>query len=50
MHRFIPITDTDRAAMLKTIGVNSVDDLFNDVPEDAQYPQINLRPRCPKWN
>lgn len=43
-HRFIPITDADRAAMLKTIGVNSVDDLFNDVPEDAQYPQINLPP------
>ncbi|TAH51421.1 MAG: aminomethyl-transferring glycine dehydrogenase subunit GcvPA [Chloroflexota bacterium] len=42
MHRFIPITDTDRAQMLKTIGVTSVDDLFNDVPEDAQYPEINL--------
>lgn len=43
-HRFIPITDADRAQMLKTIGVNSVDDLFNDVPEDAQYPEINLPP------
>lgn len=41
-HRFIPITDADRAQMLKTIGVNSVDDLFDDIPQDARYPEINL--------
>jgi len=28
--------------MLKTIGVESVDNLFDDVPEDAQYPELNL--------
>lgn len=44
MHRFIPITDADREQMLKTIGVSSVDDLFDDVPEEAQYPNINLPP------
>lgn len=44
MHRYIPITDADRAQMLEKIGVTSVDDLFNDVPENAQYPQINLPP------
>ncbi len=42
MHRYIPITDADRAEMLKTIGVESVDNLFDDVPEDAQYPELNL--------
>lgn len=41
-HRFIPITATDRAQMLKTIGVNSIGDLFDDIPQDAQYPKINL--------
>lgn len=30
--------------MLKTIGVQSVDELFNDVPEDAQYPDLKLPP------
>ena len=41
-HRFIPITDADREQMLKTIGVNSLQDLFADIPQDAQYPEINL--------
>lgn len=44
MHRYIPITDADRAEMLKTIGVSAIDDLFSDLPEDAQYPDINLPP------
>jgi glycine dehydrogenase subunit 1 len=42
MHRFIPITDADRAAMLQTIGVNSVQDLFYDVPADVLYPELKL--------
>jgi glycine dehydrogenase subunit 1 len=42
MHRYIPITDADREEMLKTIGVASIDDLFDDVPEEAQYPDIRL--------
>ena len=41
-HRFIPNTDADRAAMLQTIGVTSVKDLFADVPQDALYPKIKL--------
>ncbi|MBI3538337.1 MAG: glycine dehydrogenase, partial [Chloroflexi bacterium] len=41
-HRFIPNTDADRAAMLKTIGVASVQDLFRDVPASAQLTKINL--------
>ena len=41
-HRFIPNTDADRAAMLQTIGVASVKDLFADVPQDALYPKIKL--------
>ena len=41
-HRFIPNTDADRAAMLKTIGVESIKDLFVDVPADAMYAKMKL--------
>ena len=33
--RYLPLTDTDRRAMLDAIGVSSVDDLFKDVPAKA---------------
>ncbi|MAC38009.1 MAG: aminomethyl-transferring glycine dehydrogenase [Oceanicaulis sp.] len=34
--RYLPHTDTDRKAMLEAIGVASIDDLFQDVPEAAR--------------
>ncbi|TPG39728.1 aminomethyl-transferring glycine dehydrogenase subunit GcvPA [Sphingomonas koreensis] len=34
--RYLPLTDTDRTAMLATIGASSIDDLFADVPEAAR--------------
>ncbi|MFM7377994.1 MAG: aminomethyl-transferring glycine dehydrogenase subunit GcvPA [Erythrobacter sp.] len=34
--RYLPLTDTDRQAMLAKIGASSVDDLFVDVPEVAR--------------
>ncbi len=34
--RYLPLTNTDRQAMLGTIGVSSIDALFADVPEVAQ--------------
>jgi glycine dehydrogenase subunit 1 len=34
--RYLPLTDTDRAAMLDVIGVGSIDDLFVDVPAEAR--------------
>jgi glycine dehydrogenase subunit 1 len=34
--RYLPLTDTDRQAMLGVIGANSIDDLFVDVPAEAQ--------------
>ncbi len=33
--RYLPLTDTDRRAMLATIGVASIDELFRDVPKAA---------------
>ena len=32
-HPYLPLTDSDRDAMLDAIGVDSVDDLFVDVPD-----------------
>jgi glycine dehydrogenase subunit 1 len=34
--RYLPLTDADRADMLKVIGATSVDDLFVDVPKEAR--------------
>jgi glycine dehydrogenase subunit 1 len=34
--RYLPLTDTDRQAMLAVIGADSIDDLFVDVPEIAR--------------
>ncbi|MDG6077908.1 aminomethyl-transferring glycine dehydrogenase subunit GcvPA [Erythrobacter litoralis] len=34
--RYLPLTDTDRSAMLETIGASDIDALFADVPEEAR--------------
>jgi glycine dehydrogenase subunit 1 len=39
---FIPHTDSDREAMLKVVGVASVEDLFRDVPEKYRFPELDL--------
>jgi glycine dehydrogenase subunit 1 len=39
---FIPHTDTDREAMLRTVGVARLEDLFNDVPIAHRFPTLNL--------
>lgn len=40
--RYLPLTDSDRSAMLATIGVRSIDDLFKDVPLEDLNPDIDL--------
>jgi glycine dehydrogenase subunit 1 len=39
---YIPHTDADRAEMLAAIGVEQVEDLFDDVPAACRFPQLNL--------
>lgn len=39
---YYPHTEADREAMLAAIGVNSLDDLFADIPERVRYPRLNL--------
>jgi glycine dehydrogenase subunit 1 len=39
---FIPISPKERDEMLETIGVQSLDDLFEDVPEEYRFPELYL--------
>jgi len=39
---YYPHSDSDRAAMLKTIGVKGIEDLFSDVPARVRFPKLNL--------
>lgn len=39
---YIPHTDADREAMLKIIGVSSLDDLFDAVPAENRFPPLDL--------
>lgn len=41
---YIPNTDADRAEMLKTVGVQSVAELFHDVPAEYRFPTLMLPP------
>ncbi|MCP1145213.1 aminomethyl-transferring glycine dehydrogenase subunit GcvPA [Lysinibacillus endophyticus] len=36
-HRYLPMTETDQKEMLETIGVQSVDELFSDIPESVRF-------------
>ena len=39
---FIPHTDVERQEMLKTIGKNSLEDLFKVIPEQYRFPELDL--------
>ncbi|HID83981.1 MAG TPA: aminomethyl-transferring glycine dehydrogenase subunit GcvPA [Anaerolineales bacterium] len=39
---FVPHTPDERKAMLRAIGVDSVADLFSDVPEKFRFPDLDL--------
>jgi glycine dehydrogenase subunit 1 len=41
---YIPHSDEDREAMLSAIGVRSIQDLFEDVPEHVRFPELDLPP------
>ena len=42
---FHPHTKTDREEMLKTVGLQSLDELFSVVPKEFRFPELNLPPR-----
>jgi len=39
---YLPNTDADRSAMLGEIGVGSIEELFQDIPERLRHAQFNL--------
>jgi glycine dehydrogenase subunit 1 len=36
-HRYLPMTEQDEKQMLETIGANSIDDLFSDIPKEVRF-------------
>ena len=42
MTPFLPHTNDDKRAMLDTIGVTSIEELFKDVPKDLRFPKLDL--------
>jgi len=43
--RYLPLTETDREEMLARIGVDSIDDLFADIPPDKRLVELPDLPR-----
>lgn len=44
-HRYLPMTEADKQAMLETIGVQSVEELFQDIPEKVRFKgEYNIKP------
>jgi len=44
-HPFLPLTDADRAEMLRTIGAGSIEELFREVPEAVRLQRaLTLEP------
>lgn len=41
---YIPISPTERDAMLKTVGVKTLDDLFDAIPKKHRFPELDLPP------
>lgn len=41
---YIPTSPKERDAMLETVGVKSLDDLFKDVPARHRFPKLDLPP------
>jgi glycine dehydrogenase subunit 1 len=41
---YIPHTNEDREIMLKAIGVKQIDDLFEAIPEEVRFPDLELPP------
>lgn len=41
---YIPHTDADREEMLNTIGVERIEGLFQDVPSEHRFPNLDLPP------
>jgi glycine dehydrogenase subunit 1 len=42
--RYLPMTETDKESMLKTIGIESTDELFQDIPKNVRFQgKLNIK-------
>ena len=42
--RYLPMTEQDKKEMLEAIGVDSVDELFSDIPEKVRFKgRLNIK-------
>jgi glycine dehydrogenase subunit 1 len=41
---YIPHTTADREAMLRTVGLDRLEELFQDVPPEHRFPELDLPP------
>jgi glycine dehydrogenase subunit 1 len=39
---YIPHTNDDRRVMLDTVGIGRIEDLYESIPEDVRFPDLNL--------
>ena len=46
---YIPHTEADRREMLAAIGVESVEELFADIPPELRAPGLDLPTGCSEW-
>ncbi|KGR78453.1 aminomethyl-transferring glycine dehydrogenase subunit GcvPA [Ureibacillus manganicus] len=45
-HRYLPMTEIDKKEMLETIGINSIDELFSDIPEKVRFNGLYNIPKA----
>lgn len=44
-HRYLPMTERNQKEMLEAIGVSSIDELFEDIPESVRFKgEYNIKP------
>ena len=46
-YRYLPMTETDEQEMLEAIGINSTEELFDDIPEDIRFKRTYHLPEPP---
>lgn len=45
-HRYLPLTKKDKQAMLDTIGVSDIEELFSDIPKEVRFDgELAVKPR-----
>ena len=42
MASYVPSTNAERASMLQAVGVETIGELFQDIPEELRYPELRL--------